>query len=142
MQYFNTPSKAAVLQLLTNADLPTDDIDALDLRHFFGCGSGQQLMGLVGLELFGPVALLRSLAVANHARGTGCGKKLVAYVEDYARENGVSKLYLLTTTAEDFFAKLGYGTANRSEAPKAIAETREFSGICPGSAAFMVKRLD
>lgn len=141
MPFFNAPSKSSVLKLLSDADLPVDDIEHLNFDHFFGFGDEQSLLGIIGLEMFESVALLRSLVVSEHVRGTGCGKKLVAYVEDYARVHGIEALYLLTTTAEDFFAGLGYQLVDRSSAPVDIAKTREFSGICPGSAAFMTKNL-
>jgi amino-acid N-acetyltransferase len=47
----------------------------------------------------------------------------------------------LTDTAEVFFSRLGYTTADRQRAPECIRSTREFAEICPMSAAFMVKQL-
>lgn len=141
-QLFENPSLEAVQSLLAANDLPIDDLSEVDFSHFFGFGTPQLLKGLVGIELFDNVALLRSLAVADTCRGTGLGKTLVAHIEDYAKDQGVQKLYLLTTTAQNFFAKLGYEDVARNQAPKAIRNTREFAGICPGSAAFMVKALE
>ena len=91
---------------------------------------------MVGLELYGEVALLRSLAVASSRRGTGVGSGLVAHAERHARDQGVQSLYLLTTTAEQFFLRRGYARIPRDEAPTAIKGTKEFSGICPVSSAF------
>ena len=99
------------------------------------------LRDVVGLELFGEVALLRSLAVASSRRGTGVGSGLVAHAERHARDQGVQSLFLLTTTAEKFFLRRGYTRIPRDEAPAAIKGTKEFSGICPSSSAFMVKQL-
>jgi arsenate reductase len=53
----------------------------------------------------------------------------------------VARIYLLTTTAAGFFGKRGYLPADRDQAPAGIRATREFSGVCPASAAFMVKHL-
>jgi amino-acid N-acetyltransferase len=53
----------------------------------------------------------------------------------------VRVIYLLTTTAEEFFARRGYRRTERSSAPVAIRNTREFAGICPVSSAFMNKLL-
>jgi amino-acid N-acetyltransferase len=53
----------------------------------------------------------------------------------------VRTLFLLTTTAEGFFARLGYLHATRDVAPPAIRSTKEFAGICPASSAFMSKQL-
>jgi amino-acid N-acetyltransferase len=138
---FGNPKLSAVKQLLSESSLPIEDITAQHLHHFFGCGSGLELEGLVGLELYGEVALLRSLAVAASRRGSGVGSGLVAHAERHARDQGVQSLYLLTTTAEKFFLRRGYTRIPRDEAPAAIKGTKEFSGICPTSSAFMVKYL-
>jgi amino-acid N-acetyltransferase len=141
MDIFTNPDESAVKQLLSESGLPVADITAQHLQHFFGCGSGQELEGLVGLELYGEVALLRSLAVAAAHRSAGLGSRLVAHAERYAQDHGVKSLYLLTTTAESFFLRRGYIKIPREEAPAAIMSTKEFAGICPLSSAFMVKQL-
>jgi len=48
-------------------------------------------------------------------------------------------LYLLTTTAQAFSAKLGFAASERSEVPSAIAATAQFRSLCPSTAACMVK---
>jgi|OpeIllAssembly_1097287.scaffolds.fasta_scaffold476617_2 amino-acid N-acetyltransferase len=141
MDIFGTPNLSAVKQLLSESSLPISDITAQHLQHFFGCGSGLELEGLVGLELYGEAALLRSLAVASSRRGSGVGSGLVAHAERHARDQGVQSLYLLTTTAEQFFLRRGYTRIPRDAAPTAIKSTKEFSGICPASSTFMVKQL-
>jgi amino-acid N-acetyltransferase len=97
--------------------------------------------GVVGLEIYDKVALLRSLAVAADSRGNGCGKALVAQAERHARCLGVTEIYLLTTTAAQFFERLGYKRTNRQSAPDPIRQTEEFAALCPSSSAFMVKTL-
>jgi amino-acid N-acetyltransferase len=141
MDIFAKLNESGVKQLLSESGLPIEDITVQHLQHFFGFGSGPELEGLVGLELYGEVALLRSLAVASSRRGTGLGSGLVAHAERHARDQGVQSLYLLTTTAEQFFLRRGYARIPRDEAPTAIKGTREFSGICPVSSVFMVKHL-
>ena len=65
----------------------------------------------------------------------------MAEAERHARSRGVRELYLLTTTAERFFERLGYRRTGRENAPEAIRGTQEFSGLCPSSSAFLVKEL-
>ena len=141
MDILPNPDESSVKNLLSESGLPIEDITAQHLHHFFGTGSGLELEGLVGLELYGDVALLRSLAVASSRRGSGVGPGLVAHAERYARDKGVQSLYLLTTTAEQFFLRRGYARIPREDAPAAIKGTKEFSGICPLSSTFMVKQL-
>lgn len=135
------PDLAAVVGLLADAGLPTEDLTEDHCEHFFYTGPAATPEGLVGLELFGEVGLLRSLVVSDTRRGQGAGSRLLAHAEFHARARGVRWLYLLTTTAEMFFAGRGYEHAARDTAPAAIRATREFSGMCPASSAFMFKQL-
>ena len=136
-----TPNEFDVKHLLQKCGLPVSDITPKHLEHFFGFGDNSGLLGVVGLEVFGTVALLRSLAVSSKHRKNGIGRHLVAHAEQYAHAQGVQIIYLLTTTADQFFSKLGYSPAPRSQAPFAIQETAEFSNLCLSSSIFMVKRL-
>ncbi len=135
------PAFEPALALLQSVQLPTSDLTEAHCEHFFFTGAPEAPSGLVGLEVFGDVALLRSLAVAPAARGSGLGTALLRHAESAARADGVHALYLLTTTAETFFARHGYSPAPRETAPAAIRSTREFSGICPASSAFMKRDL-
>ena len=141
MDIFIQPSETGLKRLLNESQLISLDLTPEHLRHFFGLGTIEELEGVVGLELFGTVALLRSLAVVSSRRKAGLGSKLVAHAEEYARNKGIKTLYLLTNTAESFFKHRGYQSTARDDAPAAIRQTREFSELCPVSSAFMVKHL-
>ncbi len=135
------PTRAAATALLLSAQLPTEDLTDRHLRHFFYCGPQDSPSGLVGLEIFGEDALLRSLVVSPSARGTGAGSALVDHAEAFARSQGVGRIYLLTTTAEPFFERRGYQRIARDQTPATIRSTREFADICPASSALMVKHI-
>ena len=132
---------AEIKQLLAACELPTTDISPSKSLLFFGCHSDAKLVGIVGLEVYGTAALLRSLAVDPSQRKQGLGKSLVDFAEAHAASLGVESLYLLTTTADAFFSGLGYSPASRAEAPSSIKSTSQFSGLCPASSAFMCKHL-
>jgi amino-acid N-acetyltransferase len=135
------PSLRGVIALLQAAGLPTSDLTEGHLSSFLFSGSSADPNGIVGLEFLGSEALLRSLVVTPALRATGLGVALVNHAEAYARGVGVDSMFLLTTTAESFFKRLGYITTDRSTAPVSIGATREFADICPASSAFMVKRF-
>ena len=135
------PPLSAAAALLQAQGLPVSDITDEHLEHFFYIGSDDSPTALVGVEIYGADALLRSLIVADTARARGLGSTLVEHVEDYAASRQVSAVYLLTTTAESFFERRGYRRVDRAQAPLAIQSTREFAGLCPASSAFMIKRL-
>jgi amino-acid N-acetyltransferase len=135
------PSLVVVRAMLASANLPTSDLTEEHCEHFFFAGNAASPTGVVGIEAFGAVGLLRSLAVIPSARGNGAGTALVNHAEEYARARGIRSLYLLTTTAEPFFSARGYSNTARDQAPEAIRSTAEFADICPASSAFMSKRV-
>lgn len=141
MKIIANPPASTVREMLLEANLPVSDITPEKLGSFYACESGGTVEGLVGLELLGRTGLLRSLVVCEKCRSNGLGSALVAHAESVARKNGIEELYLLTTTAEQFFSRLGYHKIPRETAPPEIRHTSEFSGICPASSAFMVKHL-
>jgi amino-acid N-acetyltransferase len=141
MNVFPHPPALAVTRILGEAGLPYSDLTDAHLEHFFGCGSISAPDGIVGLELYESVALLRSLAVSSKCRGRGCGTALVAQAELFAQSQGAREICLLTTAAERFFEQLGYARVPREAAPVVIQRTQEFSTLCPSDSAFMVKRL-
>ncbi|HZW11717.1 MAG TPA: arsenic resistance N-acetyltransferase ArsN2 [Noviherbaspirillum sp.] len=135
------PPSPALMELLTACKLPVVDISDTGPAQFFGTFANDELVGAVGLEAYGDVALLRSLAVKPAQRGRGLGRMLLLYVEQHAAAHGIRDLYLLTTTAAPFFSANGYIMAERRQAPEAIQATAQFSGLCPSVASFMCKRL-
>lgn len=141
MNIFKHPGEVGTKELLLSCNLPVQDLATAHFEHFFGCGSELSPDGVVGLELYGTSALLRSLAVTPKARGLGCGRRLVAKAEAHAAAQGATMVYLLTNTAKAFFQALGYSVAERLSAPPAIQDTKEFSYLCPASATFMEKRI-
>lgn len=129
---------------LALAGLPDADLHEPGRRFYRlddGGDDGGDPRGWVGLELYGEDALLRSLVVPKERRGRGDGRLLVDAAIAEARGSGVARLWLLTTTAADFFARLGFTAVERSSAPSAIRATREFADICPASAVCMVLPL-
>ncbi|HTT68530.1 MAG TPA: arsenic resistance N-acetyltransferase ArsN2, partial [Gemmatimonadales bacterium] len=131
----------AVVELLEAARLPHDDVTTPMLAHYLLAKRGAALLGVIGLEPFGGVGLLRSLAVASSRRGRGLGIELTRALEAHARGMGVVQLYLLTTTAERFFGKLGYRSIPRGDAPDAIHGTLEYRELCASTSVCMVKVL-
>jgi amino-acid N-acetyltransferase len=135
------PPRSTAVALLQAQGLPFLDITVEHLDHFFFVGSDGSPTGLVGVEIYGIDALLRSLVVAENARTQGLGSALVQHAEDYAAAHHVAAMYLLTTTAERFFQRRNYQRVDRSLAPRAIQSAPEFASLCPASSAFMIKLL-
>lgn len=135
------PQREHVVPLLERAALPTSDLTEEAMKDFFYVGPATTPVGIVGVQLYGDDALLRSLVVSPEQRARGLGQRLVEHAEQHARRQGATTVYLLTTTAESFFRVRGYLVATRENAPPAIRSTPEFAGLCPASSAFLAKRL-
>jgi len=126
---------------LADAGLPFEDLSGAHMQNFLLAEANDRTVGMVGIESFGDVGLLRSLVVHRSNRGTGVGWKLVIALESQAVDAGINDLWLLTIDADGYFSHLGYETKDRSDAPDAIRETAEFSNLCPGDAVLMRKCL-
>ena len=133
----------ALKQLLAAHALPTADFEtsAIDWLVAFtdADAAAGTLAGMIGLELFDSVGLLRSLVATRP--GAGIGSALLAAAEDVARGRGVDRFFLLTQTAESFFAARGYAPVERASAPLALLATSEFRSLCPASAACLSRAL-
>ena len=85
----------ALAKALQDAGLPADDIALLG-RVFYSFSLDGQHIGYAGLEIYGPVALLRSVWVAEQHRQRGLGSRVVSEMERIAFQSGVESLHLLT----------------------------------------------
>ena len=131
---------ASAAALLTDASLPVDGLAARFGEGYVVAEQGGQLIGLEGVEVYGRFGLLRSAAVAAQHRGTGLGVRLTEDRIAWAKRRNLEALYLLTTTAAPFFAKLGFLAVPRASAPAEVQACGEFSIICASTAVCM--RLD
>ena len=126
--------------LLESAKLPFEDVSS-ERQDFIVAISEGQVVGCVALETFGAVALLRSLAVADHLRGDGLGRILYDRIVARAKEQGLTRLFLLTMTAAPFFARRGFESLDRSEAPEVMTKSAQFASLCPSTATCMALSL-
>ena len=126
-------------QLLSDAGLPIDDLTIERLALV--AEQNGDVVGLIGIERFDGLGLLRSLVVSADHRRSGLGKALVAALEQLAIESNMAELWLLTIDADAWFARLGYETQERELAPAEIRETEEYSSLCPRDAVLMRKIL-
>ena len=125
----------AVRALAASAALPTDGLADQFPQAFVVARRAGAVVGAAGLEVHGAAGVLRSVVVADRERGTGLGVALTAERLVAARARGLDAVYLLTTTAADFYQRFGFTAFPRAEVPAAVAACPEFASICPSSAA-------
>lgn len=126
---------------LLSEGLPVHNLGAAPISFFEAQTSTGATVGWGGLEQYGNQAILRSVVVNSVLRGLGTGRIMVDALIDEARQQGLSQLWLLTQSAEGFFAKLGFETVPRDRAPFAILSSEEFSNLVDAEAACMTKSL-
>jgi len=131
---------AAVESLLSASDLPLDGVRD-NFSTFVVAEDEGEVAGAIGLEEFGPVALLRSAVVSPGHRGSGIGRLLVERLLERAEKAGIEELYLLTTTAEQYFPRFGFTRTTRAAVPNALKASAEFQGACPDTAVVMTRRF-
>lgn len=135
-----SPLSDAFRHALEWEGLPTDDLYEPG-RLFFSLSDGERVFGYIGLEGTGPDSLLRSLVVKRPYLRQGYGRLLVERLEELCGDGTIERLHLLTIGAAPFFRRLGYVDADRATAPASITASREFTSLCPASAAYLVKAL-
>ena len=129
-----------IAELLRANDLPASELEASPVRLFVGV-DGDELVGVGGFEGYDKSALLRSVVVPAAKRGRGYGSALCERLEERAAAAGVETLYLLTTTATNFFENQGYEPVSREAVPEPIRRTSQFTELCPDSAMCLGRPL-
>jgi amino-acid N-acetyltransferase len=126
---------AGIKSLLDRCDLPSDTGE--ELENFFVVTVGGKVVACGGLEVYPPVALVRSLAVDPAQRSRGFGANLLAKLIERAKELGLTEIYGLTTTAQPYLQAHGFVLAERSEAPANLLGATQFKTECPTSASLL-----
>jgi N-acetylglutamate synthase-like GNAT family acetyltransferase len=132
----NDDDLAAIELLLTSNDLPIAGVRE-SLNDFLVAAVGRRIVGVAGVEYCGDYGLLRSAVVAEEWRGRGVARSLIARAIAAACAAGVRALYLLTTTAEQYFVRFGLEVTTRESVPDSIRATVEFKDACPATATVM-----
>jgi len=125
---------SAIESLLLAASLTTDGLRDQFPDAYVVARLGDVVIGAAGLERYGASALLRSVVVVSEQRGHGIARSLVEERLAAARQAEVTRVFLLTTTADSYFGGLGFQQTPRDSAPVALAASPEFARACPASA--------
>jgi amino-acid N-acetyltransferase len=131
-----------IRSLLATCELPTDDVTTALLPGFLvAADDGGAIVGCVCLEPLGTDSLLRSLAVASNLRSIGLGTSLLLAIEREANARTYGSLWLLTTSARNFFEHHGYSPVERTDVSDEVRETAQFMRLCPSTAVCMTKHI-
>jgi amino-acid N-acetyltransferase len=129
------------LELLARSALEQHGVAERFGHYFVVREDDGRVVAVGGLEVYGEHGLLRSVAVDPDYRGQGLAAALVAAVIERAQLLELSAVYLLTTTARDYFGRHGFTEDGRDHAPAAIRESWEFKSGCPATAVLMKRPI-
>jgi N-acetylglutamate synthase-like GNAT family acetyltransferase len=117
----------AVTAIVTAAHLPPWGIDE-HLHNFCVAEQDRRIVGCGGYEAYpaGECALVRSMAVDESLRGSGLGTRILEWVEERAKNAGLTRLYLFTMDAHDFYLRLGWDDATLDDIPEAAHESTQY----------------
>jgi amino-acid N-acetyltransferase len=101
------------------------------LKSFILAKSAKRIIGAVGVEIYDGLGYLRRLVVQPEFRGKGIGGGLCSRAVAHAHLRNVNELFLLTTTAQRFFAKLGFQKVDRRFVPAPIKSSDDYRTLCP-----------
>jgi amino-acid N-acetyltransferase len=127
----------AVSALLETAKLPLDGFAESFENFVVAEGNWIDIVGAAGLEVYGRFSLLRSVVVAPGWQGYGVGRALTGEILSRARARNIDEVFLLTTTAENFFPSFGFQRIERADLPPELEQSAELTGACPASATVM-----
>jgi len=131
-----------VKALLSDAQLPLDGLEEQFGDAYAIAECDGSVIGAEGVERHGEVGLLRSAVVHAEWRGRGVGDALTLDRLAWAARQGMTEVWLLTTTASDYFPRFGFERVERASAPGPLQASREFAEACPASATVMRRVLD
>lgn len=135
-----TDHRSSIEALLLESKLPVSDLPP-SLESFLVAIDNEDVIGVVGLEIYDQYGLLRSLAVSSRYRNQGIAGKLVNQAEEFAASKELTAIFLLTETADKYFDSKHYTIITRAEVPAEVQQSSEFSFVCPQSAVVMKKIL-
>jgi amino-acid N-acetyltransferase len=125
-----------ILDLLRRSKLPVVGFER-HLETAIVAREGTRIVGCAAVEIHGSGGLVRSLAVELSSRELGLGHQLTDALLTLARARGVRTVYLLTESAPEFFAKLGFTRVTRNDVEAAVRTSEEFTSACPADAVVM-----
>lgn len=133
--------RPAVVELLHAEGLSSEGVDPSLAGFVVVEEEPGRVVGVAGLERYDRFGLLRSVAVSKEARGRGLGARLTEAVLEEAESIGLAGVYALTTTAADYFPRLGFEVVARADVPAPVRGSAEFSTLCPASAVALRREL-
>jgi amino-acid N-acetyltransferase len=121
---------AAVVGLLEAAHLPPWQTEE-HLHNFVVAEENGRVVGCGGFEAYpaAGAALVRSMAVEESLRGSGLGRRILEWVMARSAAEGLTRLYLFTMGAHDFYLLFGFVDATLAEFPGPVRGSGQYQWL-------------
>jgi amino-acid N-acetyltransferase len=129
-----------IKRLLIGSLLPSRDVGGAHQRFVVARENGR-LIGCAGLQVAGEAGLVRSMTVHWTRRNAGLGSRLHERLLFEAVLAGVRTLFVVTTTAEDFFTGHGFRKVLADAVPDELQASEEFTVFVPGGSTVMSRSV-
>lgn len=126
--------------LLEELDLPTIGVSE-HLDDFFISVYDNTIIGIIGLEIYDKVALLRSVGVKPSYQGHKIGDDLMTMIFEYAKFKSIEKIYLFTDTASKWFERYDFVKISNDELDPILLESKEYT-LCESSVKMVLPLED
>lgn len=138
----NESDYTALKSLLESQNLSTETVGTSQ-TDFYVAEDRHGIVGVAGFEYYGKDALLRSIAVPSSLQRKHIGSILVDYMIELARQKNIQRIFLLTETAAEFFARKGFEKIEKVHIGNStIFQSSQFLGqSCCKKATCMVLEL-
>lgn len=118
-----------MLQLLEKANLNTEGL-AENLDNFLVVEDVRQsepyVVGMVGLEIYGDLGILRSLVLRSESWNSKVGVELLSLIIGYGWKKGLREIYLMTQISQDFFEYWGFVEVTWDDLPEHLRQSSQF----------------
>jgi amino-acid N-acetyltransferase len=119
-----------IRKLLQNMELHDQGMED-HLSHFFvaeylgehSANPYQPLIGVMGMEVYAPYALLRSFVVERTSWNRKVGLQMMQILLSYADHLKLSHVYLLAGESLPFFERIGFTAIGREQLPENIYDS-------------------
>jgi N-acetylglutamate synthase-like GNAT family acetyltransferase len=115
----------ALAEFLRSVDLTVSGVDDPSCRFWIDVDADGRIVATTAFELVDADALIRSVAVAPHLRGSGRGTELAQFALDQATALGARRAWLMSRRSGPFWTKLGFGTADIHQLAAALLSTTQ-----------------
>ncbi|WAB82464.1 GNAT family N-acetyltransferase [Microcella daejeonensis] len=124
---FGPADREPLTEFLDSVDLTRSGLDAPTVHLWIEYDTSGAIVGSTGYELSpdGEHALIRSVAVAPHARSRGRGMQLARFALEHAAAAGATRAWLFSRRSGPFWQGLGFASADRDELARVLADAHQ-----------------